>query len=170
MSNSMTAYPFDAMIDRALGISRAMDQAFSGQPFGTASGTTTRAQRWLPAVDTYETEHAFVVEADLPGVQQDNIDINFEQGTLTITGRRASTLPAAENGNGNGKLRVYASERPSGAFSRSIRLPEYVDGEKIQATYANGALTVNIPKAQGALPRKIAVQVAGAEGPKQIDG
>jgi HSP20 family protein len=166
MSTNMTAYPFDAMFDRVLGISRAMDQAFSGRPFGTASGATSRPQLWLPAVDTYETEHAFVVEADLPGVHQENIDINFEQGTLTITGRRASTLPA--NDGANGKLRVYAAERLSGAFSRSIRLPEYVDGEKIQATYANGVLTVNIPKAQGALPRKIAVQVANGEQPKRV--
>ena len=169
MSTNLTNYPFDAVFDRMLGLSRQMDQAFSGRAFGNPS-RDGRPQLWLPPVDTYETEHAFVVEADLPGVHQENIDINFEQGTLTITGRRASTLPAAENGNGNGKLRVYASERLSGAFSRSIRLPEYVDGEKIQATYANGVLTVNIPKAQGALPRKIAVQVAGAEGPKRIDG
>jgi HSP20 family protein len=165
-TNNMTAYPFDAMFDRVLGISRAMDQAFSGRPFGTASGTSGRPQLWLPAVDTYETEHAFVVEADLPGLHQENIDINFEQGTLTISGRRGPTLPAAENGNG--KLRVYASERLSGAFSRSIRLPEYVDGEKIQATYANGVLTVNIPKAPGALPRKIAVQIANTEEPKRV--
>ena len=167
MSTNMTAYPFDAMFDRVLGISRAMDQAFSGRPFATASGTTSRPQLWLPAVDTYETEHAFVIEADLPGVRQENIDINFEQGTLTITGRRASTLPA--NDGGNGKLRVYAAERLSGAFSRSIRLPEYVDGEKIEATYTNGVLTVRVPKSPAALPRKINVAVKSSEQ-KQIQG
>ena len=162
MSTNMTAYPFDAMFDRVLGISRTMDQAFSGRPFGTASGTSSRPQLWLPPVDTYETEHAFVIEADLPGLHQENIDINFEQGTLTISGRRAPTLPAGEQGNAN-KLRVYSSERLNGAFSRSIRLPDYVDGEKIEATYANGVLSVIVPKAKGALPRKIAVQVSSDE-------
>jgi HSP20 family protein len=165
MSTNMTAYPFDAMFDRVLGMSRAMDQAFSGRPFGTASGTTSRAQLWLPPVDTYETEHAFVVEADLPGLNQENIDLNFEQGTLTISGRRAATLPAQEQG----RLRVYSSERLNGAFARSIRLPEYVDGEKIEATYANGVLTVHIPKAPSALPRKIAVQISNDE-PKRVTG
>ena len=167
MSTNLSNYPFDAMFDRMLGLSRTMDQAFSGRPFGTASGSG-RAQLWLPAVDTYETEHAFVVEADLPGVHQENIDVNFEQGTLTISGRRASTLPAGEQKEQQ-KLRVYAAERLSGAFSRSIRLPEYVDGEKIRATYANGVLSVHIPKATGALPRKIAVSVEPNEA-KQIQG
>ena len=165
--SAQTNYPFDAMFDRMLGLSRTMDQAFSGRPFGTASGTD-RQQLWLPAVDTYETEDAFVVEADLPGVHQENIDLNFEQGTLTISGRRASTLPAQEPGKGGQKLRVYAAERLSGAFSRSVRLPEYVDGEKIRATYANGVLTVNIPKATGALPRKIAIEPQAVES-KQLN-
>ena len=159
-----TNYPFDAIFDRMLGLSRQMDQAFSGRPFGNASGSG-RPQLWLPPVDTYETESAFVIEADLPGLHQENIDVHFEQGTLTLTGRRGPTLPASENG----KLRVYSAERLSGAFSRSIRLPEYVDGEKIEATYDNGVLTVRVPKAQGALPRKIAVN-AQSDDQKQIHG
>ena len=155
-------YPLDAMFDRMLGLSRQMDQAFSGRPFGQASSGSGRPQLWLPPVDTYETEHAFVIEADLPGLHQENIDVHFEQGTLTLTGRRGPTLPAGESG----KLRVYSSERLSGAFSRSIRLPEYVDGEKIEATYTNGVLTVRVPKSPAALPRKLNVAV-NAE-PRQI--
>ena len=164
MSTNLT-YPLDAMFDRMLGLSRQMDQAFSGRPFGQASSGSGRPQLWLPPVDTYETEHAFVIEADLPGLHQENIDVHFEQGTLTLTGRRGPTLPAQENG----KLRVYSSERLSGAFSRSIRLPEYVDGEKIEATYTNGVLTVRVPKSPAALPRKISVAVNAAET-KQIQG
>jgi HSP20 family protein len=164
MSTNQTNQPYDTIFDRMLGLSRQMDEAFSGRAFGTAS-SSGRPQLWLPAVDTYETEHAFVIEADLPGVRQENIDVHFEQGTLTITGRRAPTLPASEKG----KLRIYSSERLSGAFSRSIRLPEYVDGEKIEATYDNGVLTVRVPKAAGALPRKIAVAVQSTEA-KQIQG
>ena len=164
MSTNLT-YPLDAMFDRMLGLSRQMDQAFSGRPFGQASSGSGRPQLWLPPVDTYETEHEFVIEADLPGLHQENIDVHFEQGTLTLTGRRGPTLPAQENG----KLRVYSSERLSGAFSRAIRLPEYVDGEKIEATYTNGVLTVRVPKSPAALPRKISVAVNSAET-KQIQG
>ncbi|AHG89925.1 heat shock protein Hsp20 [Gemmatirosa kalamazoonensis] len=162
-TNPTTNYPFDAIFDRMLGLSRQMDNAFSGRAFGTANAT--RPQLWLPPVDTYETEHAFVIEADLPGLHQENIDVHFEQGTLTLTGRRGPTLPAAEQG----KLRVYSSERLSGAFSRSIRLPEYVDGEKIEATYSNGVLTVRVPKLAAALPRKISVAVNASDA-KQIQG
>lgn len=162
-NSNLTNYPFDAIFDRMLGLSRQMDQAFSGRAFGTAS-QSGRPQLWLPPVDTYETEHAFVIEADLPGLHQENIDVHFEQGTLTLTGRRGPTLPAQENG----KLRVYSAERLSGAFSRSIRLPEYVDGEKIEATYANGVLSVRVPKSQGALPRKINVAVNAEQ--KQLNG
>ena len=169
MSTNQSSYPFDVMFDRMLGLSRQMDQAFSGRPFGQASSGSGRPQLWLPPVDTYETEHAFVIEADLPGLHQENIDVHFEQGTLTLTGRRGPTLPASEGGSNNNKLRVYASERLSGAFSRSIRLPEYVDGEKIEATYANGVLTVRVPKSPAALPRKINVAVKSSEQ-KQIQG
>ena len=165
MSTPASNYPFDTVFDRMLGLSRQMDQAFSGRPFGAASGNG-RPQLWLPAVDTYETEDAFVVEADLPGVHQENIDLNFEQGTLTISGRRASTLPAGDRSESQ-KLRVYAAERLSGAFSRSIRLPEYVDGEQIRASFTNGVLTVHIPKAKAAQARKIAIEAQPVES-KQI--
>jgi HSP20 family protein len=164
MSTNLSNYPFDAMFDRMLGLGRQTDQAVSGSPFGAASNGS-RPPLWLPPVDTYESEHTLVIEADLPGLQQEHIDVHFEQGTLTITGRRGPTLPAAEHG----KLRVYASERLSGAFSRSIRLPEYVDGENIEATYANGVLTVRVPKLAAARPRKIAVAVNGGDA-KRVEG
>ena len=60
----------------------------------------------------------------------------------------------------NGQLRVYSSERLSGGFSRSIRLPEHVDAEHIEATFAQGVLTLTVPKSKGALPRKIAIKTA----------
>ena len=91
-----------------------------------------RAQLWLPAIDLYETESAFVIEADLPGVHQENVDVQFDRGTLTISGTRAATLPSQENG----QLRVFSSERLSGSFLRSIRLPEHVDAEHIEAAFA----------------------------------
>jgi HSP20 family protein len=131
-----------------------MDQAF-GSESGSLSPSAT--QLWLPPVDAYETNDSFVIEADLPGVHPENVEISFEQNTLTIAGTRAPTLPATEKT----ELRVYTAERVNGAFARSVRLPEYVDGEKIEARYTNGVLTVTVPKAPSALPRKIAIRSVG---------
>ena len=118
----------------------------------------------MPPLDVYETEGAFVVEADLPGVHPENVEISFEQNTLTLRGNRAPTLQAPERG----ELRAYSVERASGAFGRSVRLPEYVDGNQIEATYNNGVLTVTVPKAQSARPRKIAIKTT-TESQKKLN-
>ncbi len=152
------------LLDRMFTLSRVFDQAFGAdQPFGASWSGTTRGQLWFPALDAYETENAYVVEVDLPGVHPENVEISFEQNTLTIKGTRAPTLQAPEKG----ELRVYTAERATGAFARAVRLPEYVEGDKIEANYAHGVLTITVPKAQSALPRKIAIR--GASEAKQLN-
>lgn len=149
-----TTNAFAPVFDRMLTLSRALDQALANDqtwPEGTRQGF------WLPNVDTYETRGSFVIEADLPGVHPENVDISFEQGSLTLKGTRAPTLAVPEEG----EFRVYVAERPHGAFARSIRLPEYVDGERIEANFHNGVLTINVPKAPNAVPRKITVKASG---------
>ena len=152
----MTLTPFNSMFDRMLSLSRAMDQVLGSESTLGALGSG-RSQVWLPALDAYETENAFVVEADLPGVHQENVEISFEQNVLTIKGTRAPTIQAPEKG----ELRVFTAERLTGAFARSIRLPDYVDGERIDASCHDGVLTVTVPKAPSALPRKIAIKGVG---------
>ena len=149
-----------SVLDRMLTMARAMDDQL-----GVASGTDRRGL-WFPALDVYETEGAYVAELDLPGVHPENVDISFEQGTLTIRGTRAPTVKTPEKG----ELRVFSAERVSGSFIRSVRLPEYVDGEKIEAAYTNGVLTVTIPKAAAARPRKITIRSGSTDQVKQIDG
>ena len=151
----LTTNSLNTVFNRMYTLSRALDQAL-GSDF-TWSNTGSRPQLWLPAIDAYETEKAYVVEADLPGVHPENVEISFEQNTLTIKGTRAPTLQTPEKG----ELRVYTAERVSGDFARSVRLPEYVEGDKIEANYANGVLTVTVPKAQSALPRRIAIRGVG---------
>ena len=107
----------------------------------------------------YPRDDAFVIAADLPGVHLENVDIQFDRGTLTISGARGATLPASEKG----QLRVFSSERATGSFARSVRLPEHVDPEKIDATLTDGVLTVQVPKAASALPRKIPVRANATE-------
>ena len=146
------------VLDRMLTLARAMDEQF-----GTGSGQLDSRGLWFPALDVYETVSAYVVELDLPGVHPENVDLSFEQGTLTIRGQRAPTVKTPEKG----ELRVFSAERVSGSFIRSVRLPEYVDSEKIEATYNNGVLVVTIPKAAAARARKITIR--GGEESKQLN-
>jgi HSP20 family protein len=142
----------DNAFDRMLMVSRAMDEALGARTSEPAE-SAARPQLWLPPIDIYETETAFILEADLPGVHQENVNIQFERNALTISGTRAPTLPSREKS----QLRVFSAERLSGGFSRSVRLPEHVDAEKIEATYSDGVLTVTVPKAAGARPRTIQI-------------
>lgn len=144
---------FNTVLDRLLTVSQAMDEAVTRTAAAGPDGRI-RTQLWLPPVDIFETESAFVVEADLPGVHQENVDIQFDKSTLTISGARAATLPAKDKA---AQLRVFSAERQSGNFSRSIRLPEHVDVENINATFHDGVLTITVPKASVAMPRKIAI-------------
>ena len=129
-------------IDR---MNRAFDQALR------ADWSATRV--WVPAIDVVEKKDAYLMYAELPGVDASTLDINFEQNVLTVRGSKPSTFDATKDG----ELRVYAAERVHGAFERSIKLPEFVDGEAITAAFTDGLLVVTVPKAKAAQARKIEV-------------
>ena len=132
-------------LDRMMTLNRALDEAFTGSMQGN---TETRV--WVPAIDLIEKKDAYIVRAELPGVDRSAIDITFEKNILTISGQKSALIEAKEE-----ELRVFAAERVSGSFSRSLRMPDYIDGDKIGAEYKDGLLTVTIPKAELAQPRKI---------------
>jgi HSP20 family protein len=111
---------------------------------------------WAPAVDIYETENALVVKADLPDIQEKDIDIRVENNTLTIRGERKFQKEVNEDNY----LRV---ERAYGTFTRSFSLPNTVNTEGIQAEYRNGVLTVNMPKREESKPKQIKIS-ASANG------
>jgi HSP20 family protein len=136
-------------LDRMLTLNRALDEAFT-------TGWTGEPRTWSPAVDVVEKKDAYVFYAELPGVDASQVGVNFEKHVLTIRGTKEPTISAA----GNGELRVYAAERVTGPFERSLRLPEFVDGDRINAEFTNGLLTVTVPKAQAAQPRKIEIKPA----------
>lgn len=106
-----------------------------------------------PAVDVWETESAYLIDAELPGVGKDAIDVTIKDGVLTIDA--GSEAAAASRADG----RYLRRERRSGKFVRSLRLPEDVDGEKVKAEHVNGVLTLTLPKAAAAKPRRIDVAV-----------
>jgi HSP20 family protein len=134
-------------LDRMLTLNRALDEAFTTQ----ANGETARV--WVPAIDLIEKKDAYLVCAEMPGVDRSNIEITLEKNVLTISGQKAATIEARDE-----ELRVFAAERVSGNFSRSLRMPDHIDSEKIAADYRDGVLTVTIPKAEIAQPRKIEVK------------
>ena len=101
-------------------------------------------------MDIYETENELVVKADLPDVNEKDIDIRIENNTLTITGERKFEQQVSKDNY----LRV---ERAYGTFSRSFSLPNTVNTEAIQADYHNGLLTVHLPKREESKPKQIKV-------------
>ena len=140
MSNTRTT------LDRMLTLNRAFDQAF-GATFATGN------RLWAPALDVVEKKDSYLVYAELPGVDASDLDISFEQNVLTLRGTKKPAIDPAKHG----EVRIHASERVGGAFERSVRLPEFVDGEKIGAEFVNGLLTVTVPKAKAAQLRKIEI-------------
>jgi HSP20 family protein len=107
---------------------------------------------WSPAVDIYETENELVLKADLPDVEQKDIDVRVENQTLSITGERKFQ----QQDSGKGYHRI---ERNYGSFTRSFAVPNSFDTEKIAAEYKNGVLTITLPKKEAAKPRQIKVEV-----------
>ncbi len=108
---------------------------------------------WSPAVDVYETENELVLKADLPDVDQKDIDVRVENQTLTIAGERKFEKEETAKG-------FHRIERNYGKFVRSFAVPNVFDTDKIGASYKNGVLTVTLQKKEAAKPRQIKVQVA----------
>src|ERR1044071_2125047 len=142
-----TTRSLGSTLDRMMTLNRAFDHAFN-------NGWAPQMRVWVPAIDVIEKKDAYVLYAELPGVDASQVDISFEQNVLTVRGTKRSAVEATNEG----ELRVYAAERVTGSFERSIRLPEFVDGEAIQAEFTNGLLKVTVPKAKAAQPRKIEIK------------
>lgn len=115
-------------------------------------GDANTTRPWTPPVDILETENELVLKADAPDVTPENIEVSFENGTLTIKGRR--DFEKKEEGKGYHRI-----ERSYGSFIRAFTLPETVDPEKLVADYKNGVLTVTIGKKEVAKPRSVKVSV-----------
>lgn len=107
---------------------------------------------WTPRVDIAEDDNSYVIEAELPYVNKDDINLRVVDGVLTITGERKF---AEENKT----RRYHRIERSYGRFVRSFTLPEEADPDKVKAEYNNGVLTVRIDKSEARKPRQIDIQV-----------
>lgn len=107
---------------------------------------------WAPLVDVAETQEKILVRAEVPGMKQEDISIEYENGTLTLRGRRE--LDKSEQG-----VTWHRVERHYGNFVRTFTLPRTVDAERIGATYREGVLEIEVPKKEEAKPRQIKIAV-----------
>jgi HSP20 family protein len=126
------------------------------------NGGTAGQRRWLPAMDLVETEDDFVLRADLPGLSEDDVNIELEDNVLTVSGERKSEHEERKEG-------FHRVERAYGSFARSLSLPDGVNAEAIKASFDRGVLEVHIPKPEERKPRKVAISVGSGEQ-KTIEG
>jgi HSP20 family protein len=127
--------------------------------FDAPTGSTGNfPQRWVPAMDLIETDHEYVLKADLPGVSEEDVAIEFENNVLTVSGERKSEHEERKDG-------YRRIERSSGRFSRSLTLPDGVDPSAVGATFDKGVLEIRIPKPEQRKPQKISIKA----GPRQAE-
>ena len=126
---------------------RMWDSFFEG---GTLRGEEGR--EWLPSLDVAETKNEIVVKAEVPGLEPKDIDISLSDGLLTIKGEKKQEREEKEEN-------YHLVERSYGSFARSIRLPNEVQSDKINASYKNGVLKIVLPKSEEAKKKEIKIKV-----------
>lgn len=141
----------NSTLDRMLTLNRVLDEALANSWNGPTEGRS-----WVPALDVVERPDAYLIALEIPGVDPSSIDVAFEQNVLTVRGSKPMGFEIAKDS----ELRVYSSERAIGNFERAVRLPEFVDGDKIAAEYSHGVLFLTVPKVQAAQPRKISIKTS----------
>jgi HSP20 family protein len=123
------------------------------------NGRTTQA--WVPAVDVWETDNELVYAFDLPGIPRDKIAVEFQDGSLVVTGERGRSVEVTNE-------RFYRSERRYGSFARSVGLPQGVTEQSISADYRDGVLEVHVRKPEEPKPRRI--EIGATESQPTIEG
>ena len=122
----------------------------------SSNGDTSTLTAWAPSVDVYETENELVIKADLPEVPEKDIDVRVENNMLTIRGERKFEQKVKEENY----LRM---ERSYGSFSRSFSLPNTVDTQAIKAEYADGVLSITLPKRAESKPKQVKINVTNGK-------
>jgi HSP20 family protein len=128
---------------------------------GLAGGNGHDSRTWAPAVDVWETDTEILFAFDLPGIDRDKIDVELEDGALTVSAERERTDEVKDD-------RFYRYERRFGSFSRTIALPQGTRDDSIQADYKDGVLEIRVAKPEQPKPRRI--EIGGVGEPQTIEG
>lgn len=147
--SSLTHYEPWGLVNR---LHQDLDRVF-GRDFALDDDSRGAVSDWMPAVDVHETKDAFILRADLPGVDPKDIEVTMENGVLSLRGRRESESTREEQG-------YRRVERISGEFFRRFTLPDVADSQAISAQTANGVLTVRINKRPEVQPKRIEVKAS----------
>jgi HSP20 family protein len=142
----------------ALSLRDAMNRLFEQavlQPDGEGSQTPSGAGTFAPALDVQESADAYTIRVSLPGVRPEDVNIQYQQGALSISG---STYEESSRESGTYHIR----ERRGGRFARTLTLPDTVDAERAEAKFEHGVLELRMPKAEATKPRRIQIQGARA--------
>jgi HSP20 family protein len=123
------------------------------------------ARRWMPAMDLVETADHYVLRADLPGLSDEDVNVQLEDNMLTISGERKAEHESNQEG-------YYRLERAFGAFSRSLTLPDGVEPDGVQAHFDRGVLEIRIPKPAQKKPRQVQITLGkrSTDETKTIEG
>lgn len=140
--------PFRDLMGIQNEINRLFGRTYAG---GETTGT---AGAWMPPLDIYETKDKFVVTVELPGIEASDVDVSVEDSTLTVRGERTFYQGVDEDS-------FHRVERRYGAFARSLALPQTANAEDIEASFDRGVLTIEVPKADEAKPKKISIKATG---------
>ncbi len=114
---------------------------------------TSQLAAWMPPVDVRETNEAILVQAELPGLRPDDVDVRVENGVLTVSGEKKHEVEEGKEESG-----YHLFERRYGRFERSFTLPSSVSHDAIKARFDNGVLTISLPKAETARPRRVQIE------------
>jgi HSP20 family protein len=132
----------------------AMRQMLEWDPFREMPARAwPGADTFIPPFDVKETADGYVFKADLPGIEEKDLDVSITGSRLTISGRREAEQAGEDE-------TVYAAERRCGTFTRSFTVPEGIDGGHVEAHLHSGVLTVYLPKTPEVKPRKVSIQSA----------
>lgn len=144
MSNMSKWDPFRDLLGIQTDMTRLFDRAYG-------EGGTSRT--WAPPLDIAETPDGYRVVVELPGFGPDQVDVTVSDGALTIKGERKFYTDVAEES-------FHRVERRFGAFQRTVAMPTQVQADKIDASFENGVLTIDVPKAEAVKPRRVEIKAA----------
>jgi HSP20 family protein len=125
---------------------------FLREPLGAIDWPLAGHGKWAPTIDIAETDQEITVRAELPGIDPGDLDVSLSGNELVLSGEKKESTESKDKG-------LYHSESRYGIFRRSVRLPEGVDTENVDAQYANGVLTLRLKKTPSAQPKRIEVKV-----------
>jgi HSP20 family protein len=132
------------------GLQREMNRLFDDIFPARGGSSDSEGAVWRPSVDVHEDASGFMIDVELAGISKENVRINFQEGTLSISGERKYANECTEKN-------AHRVERFYGKFHRSVSIPGTVDGDRITASFSDGILHVVVPKAEAVKPRQIEI-------------